>query len=189
MSGTWGPGVDLASRFVECDSVTLLDLADELFAASLYLVDVVVGQFAPLLANATFELRPLPLECFVVHGCTSKQCVSWREAQTTSTVARPNRPHAKSGRCRSTTYAARRRFGCERATVNPPVNLAIHEASKRLSEERKSERERLLGDIVLKRTRAVSPDGLGERDQRRSQSAAISRHLSIVAALADMAAA
>jgi hypothetical protein len=43
LSGTWAPGVDLSTRFVACDSVPLLDLPDELFGTSLYLIDVVVG--------------------------------------------------------------------------------------------------------------------------------------------------
>jgi phosphate:Na+ symporter len=42
------------------------------------------------------------------------------------------------------------------ATVDPAVSLAIHEASKRLSEESRTERERLLGDVALKRTPAAT---------------------------------
>jgi hypothetical protein len=38
------------------------------------------------------------------------------------------------------------------ATVDPEVNVAIHEASKRLSEASRAGRERLLDDIALKRT-------------------------------------
>jgi hypothetical protein len=42
------------------------------------------------------------------------------------------------------------------ATVDPSVSFAIHEASKRLSEESRTERERLLGDVALKRTPAAT---------------------------------
>ena len=42
------------------------------------------------------------------------------------------------------------------ATVNPGLCLAIYDASKGLSDERTSERERLLGDIALRRTPAAT---------------------------------
>jgi hypothetical protein len=45
------------------------------------------------------------------------------------------------------------------ATVDPAVSLAIHEASKRLSEESRTGREQLLDDIALKRTATATARG------------------------------
>src|SRR5262245_15486678 len=45
------------------------------------------------------------------------------------------------------------------ATVDPTASLAIHEASKRLSEDSRIEREQLLDDVALKRTPTATARG------------------------------
>jgi hypothetical protein len=56
------PGVDLLLRLVLGDAVALLDLADELGAAPLDGVEVVIGELAPLLLNAPAELLPIAFD-------------------------------------------------------------------------------------------------------------------------------
>jgi hypothetical protein len=53
------PAVDLALSFVAGYAVPLLDLAHELLGISFDLIEVIVGELAPLLASPAFELRPL----------------------------------------------------------------------------------------------------------------------------------
>src|SRR5215471_6356235 len=48
-------------------AVPFLDLADELFALSRDLVEVAVGQFAPLRLDFAFHLMPLTLERVSIH--------------------------------------------------------------------------------------------------------------------------
>src|SRR5262245_65934965 len=61
------PFIDLFLSLVASDAVALLDLADELFAAALDQIDVVVGQLAPLFADQSLELRPLALKRVSIH--------------------------------------------------------------------------------------------------------------------------
>jgi len=55
-------------RFIASDAVPFLNLADELFRLSFDLIDVVVGQFSPLFADASLELSPLAFERVAVHS-------------------------------------------------------------------------------------------------------------------------
>src|SRR6187551_112385 len=52
------PGVDLLMRAVLGVAVPLLELAGELFSVALDLIEVVVGQLAPLHFRLTFNLVP-----------------------------------------------------------------------------------------------------------------------------------
>src|SRR5262249_10871137 len=56
------PILDLSLRFFAGDAVALLDPADELLSTALDLIDVVIGQLAPALANFPLELQPLAFE-------------------------------------------------------------------------------------------------------------------------------
>src|SRR5436190_10336479 len=69
-------GADLALGFLVADRVSGLQLADEDLATSVDFLEVVVGQFAPLLLRLTLGLRPGTLELgprhvgFLLHrGC------------------------------------------------------------------------------------------------------------------------
>src|SRR4029453_412491 len=59
--------VDLALRLVLRAAIALLDLPGEDLRVAVNLVEVVVGELAPLLADPTLELLPLTLESFTVH--------------------------------------------------------------------------------------------------------------------------
>src|SRR6478735_799602 len=59
---------ELFFRLVFRVPVTLLKLADELLALSGDLVEVVVGQFAPLRLDFALHLMPLALQRVCVHG-------------------------------------------------------------------------------------------------------------------------
>src|SRR5687768_15567522 len=56
------PVVDIACRLIAGDAVPLLHFADQLIATSIELIDLVVGQLAPLFLDAAFQLRPFTLE-------------------------------------------------------------------------------------------------------------------------------
>src|SRR5262249_35236386 len=62
------PPIELALRFFAGTAVALLQLAGEDLGVSLDLIDVVVGELPPLLANGPLELRPLPLERIAIHA-------------------------------------------------------------------------------------------------------------------------
>src|SRR5262249_33292160 len=72
------------------------------------------------------------------------------------------------------------------ATVDPAVDQAIHEASMRLREDSRSERERLLGDVALKRTTASTArgalDALGGADGALSGASRLAESLQTAAA-------
>src|SRR6185503_8260316 len=63
------PLVDLAIRLVAGDPVPLLDLPDELIAATHDDIHVVVGEPAPLLAGLTLELLPSAFNLVPIHRC------------------------------------------------------------------------------------------------------------------------
>src|SRR4051812_34809811 len=61
------PVVDIARRLVAGNAIAFLHFADELIFSSVELIDLVVGQLAPLFLDAAFELGPLAFENVVVH--------------------------------------------------------------------------------------------------------------------------
>jgi len=62
---------DLPVRFVLRNPVFLLDLADELVALAADLLELVIGEIAPLLPDLALELLPVALDLIPVHGCSS----------------------------------------------------------------------------------------------------------------------
>jgi hypothetical protein len=56
----------LFGRFLG-ETVALLDSPDELLALACNLLEIVIRQFAPSLANASFDLLPLAFELFPIH--------------------------------------------------------------------------------------------------------------------------
>jgi len=65
------PAVDFSLGFLAAAAVPLLDLADEHFGVALHLVDLVVGELAPLLSDLALQLHPLALEDVEIHRCSS----------------------------------------------------------------------------------------------------------------------
>src|SRR5690606_15502162 len=61
------PVVDLAGNTVLLDSVTLLDLAFELIALACDLIEIVIGQLAPLFLDLALELLPVAFHSIPVH--------------------------------------------------------------------------------------------------------------------------
>jgi len=61
------PGIDLPLRFVFGVAVTLLKPAGELGLVALDDVQIVVGQFPPLLLNLAFELLPVSFDSIPIH--------------------------------------------------------------------------------------------------------------------------
>jgi len=61
------PGIELSLGFVFRDAVPFLESAHQLLTPPLNLIEVVVGQLAPLLANPTLELRPLTFQRVLIH--------------------------------------------------------------------------------------------------------------------------
>ena len=53
-------------------AVPFLDFADELLVASFDLLQVIIGEFALLLFEVTFELHPFPFELIRVHDGSSR---------------------------------------------------------------------------------------------------------------------
>src|SRR6185437_9452339 len=62
----------LALGLIARDAVSLLQLAGELIALALELVDLIVGQLAPLLLHFSLDLLPLACGTVIVHLDTSK---------------------------------------------------------------------------------------------------------------------
>ena len=56
------PRVDFALRLVAVVAVALLHKTDQLFRLALHLIEIVVGQLAPLRASFAFQLAPLALQ-------------------------------------------------------------------------------------------------------------------------------
>ena len=54
------PFVNLTGGFFFGDAVAFLNLADELITLTAHLLQIVVGQLAPLLADTALELLPVP---------------------------------------------------------------------------------------------------------------------------------
>jgi len=52
------PRVDIVTDLILCETITLLDLAFELFAASVDHVKVVIREFSPLLLDSALDLFP-----------------------------------------------------------------------------------------------------------------------------------
>jgi hypothetical protein len=61
------PGIDLALGLVPRHAVALLKPAAELRALTLDDVEIVVGEFAPLLLNLAFELFPIAFNSIPIH--------------------------------------------------------------------------------------------------------------------------
>src|SRR5262249_9512083 len=61
------PSRDLLLGFFLCDSVALLNFADQALAFASNDVDVVVREFAPLLPHSALHLRPLTFCLFPIH--------------------------------------------------------------------------------------------------------------------------
>jgi len=61
------PGVDLALGLVPRHAVALLKPAAELRASTLDDVEIVVGEFAPLLLSLAFELFPIAFNSIPIH--------------------------------------------------------------------------------------------------------------------------
>src|SRR5246127_4731052 len=75
------PGIDLALGLVPRHAVALLKPAAELRALTLDDVEIVVGEFAPLLLNLAFELFPIAFNSIPIHrvspGLFSRCCASF----------------------------------------------------------------------------------------------------------------
>src|SRR5262249_8723392 len=91
--------VHLPLRIVLRPPIALLDLAGEDLGIAVNLVEVVVGELAPLLAHLPFQLFPLSLEGFLVHcfllqpmwtdrGVMQDRCRRRRPPTSASSVAR-----------------------------------------------------------------------------------------------------
>jgi hypothetical protein len=74
--------VHLPFGLVALDTVSLLNLADELFGPTLNLVEVVIGELSPLFANATLDLRPLAFQCVFVHYGPPISDTHWLRRET-----------------------------------------------------------------------------------------------------------
>src|SRR5262245_155509 len=61
------PFLHLPFGFRSGDAVAFLYPSDQLLSATLNLIEVVVGQLAPFLADFSFELQPLTLERVFIH--------------------------------------------------------------------------------------------------------------------------
>src|SRR6185503_6701855 len=61
------PVFDLALGFVLLDAVALLDLAHQLVAMAAHLIELVVGELAPLLLQLARHLLPVALNAVPVH--------------------------------------------------------------------------------------------------------------------------
>src|SRR6185295_15351665 len=61
------PVLDLALGFVLLDAVALLDLADQLVAMAAHLVELVVGELAPLFLQLARHLLPVALNAIPIH--------------------------------------------------------------------------------------------------------------------------
>src|SRR5690606_16173156 len=61
------PIVDVAANAVLFDAIPLLDLALELIALAGDLVEIVVGEFAPLLLDLALELFPVSFDAVPIH--------------------------------------------------------------------------------------------------------------------------
>ena len=59
--------VELALRFLTCNSITLMDLTNELVTLALDHLPVIVGQAPPLLLGLPDELFPVSLHLVTVH--------------------------------------------------------------------------------------------------------------------------
>jgi hypothetical protein len=59
--------LDFTAGFFFRSTVALLNLSSEDIGIALDLIEVVVGQLAPLLSDMALQLLPLPLECVLVH--------------------------------------------------------------------------------------------------------------------------
>jgi hypothetical protein len=75
------PGIDLALGLVPRHAVALLKPAAELRALTLDDVEIVVGEFAPLLLSLAFELFPIAFNSIPIHRVSpvlfSRCCVSF----------------------------------------------------------------------------------------------------------------
>ena len=61
------PVINVLTNFIFCETVPLLDLAFELFAAAVYYVEVVVSELPPLLLDLAFNLLPISFDSIPVH--------------------------------------------------------------------------------------------------------------------------
>jgi hypothetical protein len=86
------PSIDVALGIVFRDTIAFLNAANELFAITLDLVEVVAGEVAPLFLNLTFELRPVSFNAIPVHaellsiGVLGVGEVPWAKPDVTGSV-------------------------------------------------------------------------------------------------------
>ena len=64
---SWCPGIHLPLSVVSSNAVALLDLADQLLSATLNLIQIIIGELAPLLADAPLKLFPLAFQGIFIH--------------------------------------------------------------------------------------------------------------------------
>src|SRR5205085_9440611 len=80
----------LPLRLVLADAVGVLDLADELVALAGDLVELVVGQLAPLLLHLAFGLLPVSCDAVPVHAFVPR--LKWMDGCTWSRASRTPMP-------------------------------------------------------------------------------------------------
>jgi hypothetical protein len=61
------PVVDLSIRLILGDAIGLLNPTDQLLAAAIENIQIVMGQFAPPLLGLTLELLPVALDSVPIH--------------------------------------------------------------------------------------------------------------------------
>src|SRR5688572_9136273 len=83
------PVLDLALGLGLRDAVLLLDLADQLFALAVDLIEIVVGKLAPLLLDLAFELLPVALNLIPVHA-VSPLVNGWDDRSAGAPAFRPS---------------------------------------------------------------------------------------------------
>src|ERR1700756_2002790 len=60
--------VELALRFLACNSITLLDLSNDLVTLALDHLPVIAGQSTPLFLGLSDQLLPVSLHLVAIHG-------------------------------------------------------------------------------------------------------------------------
>jgi hypothetical protein len=63
--------IDLALGLIALIAIPLLDFPDELVSRARELIQVVIGQLAPLLLSPAFKLLPIAFDLIPVHAHTS----------------------------------------------------------------------------------------------------------------------
>src|SRR5688572_11343622 len=100
------PLVELSFRFLSASAVALLDLADYHLGIALHLVDLIVSQLAPLLADFPLKLQPLTLECVAVSHLVSSRMYSVERTAPGPHSTSPAAPVRRAYRRSSSGYAS-----------------------------------------------------------------------------------